>query len=583
MYQNKYFVTKDSGTYSETLETYGLAKILSHIFDNNEIHNANIKIEDEGAYYSVSSDISITEKMINNTSYFVFPYIKIKEDKNRDLPGQIIYYEREKEKSDMFKKRRTEIYQKEKDKNKQVKLLEELEKPHPDFDIFLKIRDPKNIISYHKVLNNVYKNRKQYHLVLKEILLLYSLPLNNEENVKEDLKELAKQYNLKFNKINALQIFNPHQGKGTNSPKSNSIALNNISSSWLKEYLKIIGIFESIITKDIKVSNKKWDTKYYVIEPFDIEYNRLSIIYKTFKPLVGGNTPIKMDIIAILYYTKNLIKFLPKYQDKKSSFLKRFKPQNLVQGFQTAYQKNMGQNKSIANIGYLRLPKFIEIGSYAEGKRWIEVLDENIGIIKRIDENNSSTTSLLLHYRQFLSAGNWDEFFKFYFDYAALLMSDIDKRKMFIKAFTVKNLMEVFMTEEKFKLILESPGFQNIAKAIRNATIGAQYAKARGDKRFDVHYGMAQDLKRKSPYKRDLVEYLSEFIVLYNAETAMYVEKHPKELTSGKVRATVKTEDIKEITEIIDEYGSSVVGKLLAAYGYALERKEEIAKNSKIK
>lgn len=132
------------------------------------------------------------------------------------------------------------------------------------------------------------------------------------------------------------------------------------------------------------------------------------------------------------------------------------------------------------------------------------------------------------------------------------------------------------MTEERFKPVLESQGFQNVAKAIRNATISAQYAKVRGDKRFDVHYGMAQDLKRKSPYKNDLVEYLSEFIALYNAETARYVEHHPEDFKAGKVRATVKTNDIEEVISLIDGYGSSIVGKLLTAYGYALERKEGV-------
>jgi len=139
------------------------------------------------------------------------------------------------------------------------------------------------------------------------------------------------------------------------------------------------------------------------------------------------------------------------------------------------------------------------------------------------------------------------------------------------------------MTEKEFKPILESQGFQNIAKAIRNATIKEQYAKARNNQRFDIHYGMAQDLKRKSPYKKDLVEYLSEFIALYNAETAKYVEHHPNEFNAGKVRATIKTEDVEGVINLIDEYGPSVVGKLLAAYGYALERKEGIPEDSEEK
>jgi hypothetical protein len=455
-------------------------------------------------------------------------------------------------------------------------LLEKLDKPHQDIDILLKVRDPKNINSYHKILNNIYKNRKYFPCILKKILFLYSSPLNdNGEKVKQDIKKLAKQFNLKFDEVNALQMFNPHQGKGANSIKSNSIATKNIASFWLKEYLKITGMFDSMIIKDIKVSNKTWDTKYYIVEPFDMEYNRLSKIYGKFKPLVSGNTPFKTDIMMILYYTKNLIEFLPEYQNENPDSKKRLKPRNLVQGFKTAYQKNMGQNKSIANIGCLRLPESIEIGSYNDGEKWKEILNEHLDIIKHIDEKNSSTTSLLQHYRQFLSGGSWDKFFEFYFDYAALLTSDIDKRKMYLKAFTIKNLKEVFMAEKRFRPILESQGFQNVAKAIRNATIGAQYAKARGKLKFDIHYGMAQDLKRKSPYKKDLVEYLSEFIAFYNAETARYVEHHPEGSNTGKVRATVKTKDIEEVINLIDEYGSSIIGKLLMAYGYALKKKEE--------
>lgn len=584
MYQNKYFVTKTSGTYAETLETYGLAKILFYIFNKNKIYNANIRIKDKGAYYSVSSDIGITEDMVNKTSYFdAIPYIKTKKDRNENLPGWVIDYESEKNKRDVFKKRLNEIYNV-KDEHKRAKLLSELsgseDKPHSHFNIFLKVRDPKNIKEYNNILLSVFKNKKNSNFILKRILSLYSNLVNDDKIVENKIKKWAKENKIVLKEeFSALQIFNPHQGKGVNRLKSDSIKLDNLKSFWLKEYLKMIGIYESMIIKDVKVSNRSWDTKYYVIDPFDIKYSRLSQIYKQFKPLVKGNTPFKMDILSILYYTRKLIEFIPEYQEGKASFSRRFKPSNLVQGFKTAYQKNMGQNKSIANIGYLRLPEFIEIGSYEEGQKWITILDEHIGIIKNIDENNSSTTSLLQHYRQFISAGDWNEFFEFYFDYVVLLMIDIGKRKMYLKAFSIKNLKEVFMTEKEFKPILESRGFQNVAKAIRNATIGAQYAKARGNQLFDIHYGMAQDLKRKSPYKAELVEYLSEFIAFYNAETAKYVEHHPNEFNSGKVRATIKMEDIKEIVELIDNYGSSVVGKLLTAYGYALERKEGALKS----
>jgi len=567
MYQNKYYITKNSGTYAETLEIYGLAKVLAHIFESNNIYNSNIRIKDEGGYYCVSASIPIAEEMVNKTPYFdAYPYIKVKGDKKSDLPGWVIDYEKEQEIASRF-------YKWAKGRNKEEIAKYDM-KPNFNYDLISSIVHDA-LSAYHKVFNNLYLNKESFNIILKEILKLYSSPRNNEEK----MKQIINKSN--FSKINALQLFNPHQGKGVNTPKANGIGLKNISVLWIKEYLKIIGFYESMIIKNVKGTK---DSKYYVIEPYNIDYFMLSKIYKDFKPLINANTPFKMDIVLVLLYTKKLIEYLPEFKEGKPFFSRRLKPINLVQGFRTAYQKKLSQfSSAITNIGYLRLPEFVEIDSFAEGQKWVKIINEHIEIIKHIDESNSSTTSLLQHYRQFLSTGSWNEFFEFYFGYATLLMRDIEERKMYLKAFTIKNLKEVFMTEGKFKPILESPGFQNIAKAIRNATINEQYAKANGKQRFDIHYGMAHELKRKSPYKKDLVEFLSEFIASYNAETARYVEDHSDEFKAGKVRATVKTEDVEEVISLIDEYGASVVGKLLAAYGYALERKEGISEDSEEK
>jgi hypothetical protein len=135
---------------------------------------------------------------------------------------------------------------------------------------------------------------------------------------------------------------------------------------------------------------------------------------------------------------------------------------------------------------------------------------------------------------------------------------------------------EFFMrTQEKLVPIFQSEGFKNIAKAIRSSTIALQYTPK--EKRlYEVKYGMAQDLKRKSAYKEELVEYLCEFIAFYNAENARVKEN---KMRQGNVkflpRATVKQQDIEEVIALIDEYGSSIIGKLLGAYGYAFNRKQK--------
>ena len=134
--------------------------------------------------------------------------------------------------------------------------------------------------------------------------------------------------------------------------------------------------------------------------------------------------------------------------------------------------------------------------------------------------------------------------------------------------------------------ILDSPGFINIARAIRESTVRVQYWKnKKNDKRYTVRYGLGRDLVRQSQYPTDFVAALSEFILNYNAENAQVLERYPEERYpqyKNKYRWDVQTRDMDEIVELIDEHGSNLVAKLLVAYGYASEyramtEKEEAA------
>lgn len=121
--------------------------------------------------------------------------------------------------------------------------------------------------------------------------------------------------------------------------------------------------------------------------------------------------------------------------------------------------------------------------------------------------------------------------------------------------------------------ILDSPGFINIARAIRESTVRAQYRKnKKNDKRYTVRYGLGRDLVRQSQYPEDFVAALSEFILNYNAENAQVLERYPEErYPQYKHRWDVQTHDINDILALIDKYGSNLIAKLLVAYGYARE------------
>jgi len=136
----------------------------------------------------------------------------------------------------------------------------------------------------------------------------------------------------------------------------------------------------------------------------------------------------------------------------------------------------------------------------------------------------------------------------------------------------------IMSTEQRLAPILERPGFQNIAYAIRQSTVIAQYRKSQGDRKYDVRYGLGQDLARKARYPDDFVAALSDFLHKYNAENAQVMETR-----SGPYRSSIKTIDIDEIVMLIDEYGSEVVANLLIAYGYArVPREENVAQEENV-
>lgn len=121
-------------------------------------------------------------------------------------------------------------------------------------------------------------------------------------------------------------------------------------------------------------------------------------------------------------------------------------------------------------------------------------------------------------------------------------------------------------SEPRYRDILDSEGFQNVAYAIRQSTVTAQWRKKEGDRRYDVRYGLGQELVRKSQYKDDFIAELSDFLHKYNAENAQVMENR-----AGPYRRSIRTSDIEEIVSLIDSYGSDVICKLLVAYGYARE------------
>ena len=148
------------------------------------------------------------------------------------------------------------------------------------------------------------------------------------------------------------------------------------------------------------------------------------------------------------------------------------------------------------------------------------LLREHEDLIRPLDESHSDAYELLLDYRDFIASDNLTPFFHFCTGYSSYLISQKERGK-YAPQFTVENLRRLFMSAEpKLSAILDleqHPGFQAIAYAIRQSTVVAQFRKKEGDRRYDVRYGLGQDLARKSRYPVEFITALSEFLQIGRA------------------------------------------------------------------
>lgn len=135
--------------------------------------------------------------------------------------------------------------------------------------------------------------------------------------------------------------------------------------------------------------------------------------------------------------------------------------------------------------------------------------------------------------------------------------------------------------EQTYSPILKEEGFRNIAHAIRHSTLIPLYLGKQS--RFEVRYGLGQELKRKGQYRDDLIQALSDFMQEYNDETMRVHER-----TKGAARRKlITTGDIEAVVRLIDQYDAKTISSLLVAYGYARDprardEESEMVENSEM-
>lgn len=556
-----YTVHKKTGTYSELLETYGLANFLQKIFDSVNLPDNKIVITDKGYCFEVSTSIDITDDIISKVKYFPpFKYIKQKE--HSDVSKYPDYYDYPTQ--NVWKKERQELLNAAyniKDASAKQKEIERInkifdtEKPRDiEYDVYSQMITPNNFSGFEKLYSCFYDNRNYFGILIKYILGYYQ----------GSKTKRPKELTIKDESVSALQLYNPNRGKGLKAEKANSVSGSNFKSSWIAETMKISGALSYMICQLVKIGARSFDLKIFVPEYKTLNYTKDFKLIPQLKKYAKGNTPIKIDVLHILLLAKLLV-------ENTEASGRRRKIKDIITGLHSVYQKDLGQNKAVVNIGFIQTPGFIEIGSKQDVQIWVEILQEQMAIIGKMKEENDATPGLML-YRNFISGSNIDDFFKFSYWYAEYLMSQLSKQNK-PKAFTINTLNKLYNSmdnqEISLKSIIENEGFKAVADAIRKSTVSLQYLP-KDQRKYEIRYGVAQALQTKSKTKTDLAEYIGEFISLYNAETSRKAEKDDRAF-----RKNVREDKLSQFYELLDRHSSKLIGALLASYGFALLKKSQ--------
>lgn len=542
-----------TGTYADTLVALGLAKLLRALGGEG----VRIRRSPDASYFLISSKTPIED---SSQTAFQYLFSRIVTKGETVTSASDIDYEAEKTKRARFFE-----WKKANPKVKPEQLAEGVmpEPPRRDYALISSLVDMMKPIAgstYAKTSSIL--ERGNFGLYVEAALEGFARFNGDPERIANWLRQKAGKQKLEIS-VSSVQIFNPMAGKGMNADKPNSIGMGGLDAPIPVEMLKFSGWWRGSVAA---TPRKTKDLKVMVIAPTDVADTDLESIITGFREVFFGGGAVQIDILAALSLTEVLLSHHSVVPSKRG------RPRNVLAGLNTAYFQNLGSAKGVSNLSFIGLPEWVEVQDDSDRQLWLEVLREHKAIISRLDESRSEAHNLLELYRDFLSLGLLEHFLEFLVDYGAYALGVADRNKP-IQWFTTNLLRRVFMGLDNdtgsLSEILETPGFQSIAGAIRRSTRGALYAKKLGnDRTYEVRYGLAQELKRKALYKSEFAAALAGFISEYMTENLRAADRGKRQ------RPAVTTTDLEQVIALMDKHDSETVAMLLIAYGYAKELRD---------
>ncbi len=398
-------------------------------------------------------------------------------------------------------------------------------------------------------------------------LSLYRWIMENREACLEitRLRLQGKEAVLKTEWSNS-QLLNPSTGKGVHATKTIAKSASGFKlTDTFDEWMKLRGLWASMLG-----FRSGEDFKFFVVVPGNISFPQVDKLRNLLRDL-GMWGIVRLDIEAVLRLLQSLL-LHSEYKEVGGIPLAFQTPADVVRGLHLAFFKSLGTAAALMNDSLLPLPDWFKVEDSDDVEDYLEICQEpfgegkgTYGPLSTLRDDRSDDVALLQKYRRWLTTGKLMDLLEFHASYASHLLQKIaasDFAVPFQSSILHKLLQKGY---PEVIDIIESQGFQNIARAIRNTTIYAAAMKAKSNR--EIRFGLAQRLKQriKSGDKEFLAE-LSNFVQDQNWEVVNRL--------NGK-GFLVSDSDMNDIVRLTAQYGSELVGMLLLAYGYSRGVKTE--------
>lgn len=530
-------VPKKTGTYADALCAVGYATLLA------ELRQRSARIEDVGNAYRVSCPKGVAiDDWQPPSAKFLFICRKSK-DRWPPAVGPILDYEKEKAIADAGKKSSGSA----KAKQKVEEALEEIS------DAPAAGNDPE-----YRFCAIIESMRKGW----MSDKALFSWIADHPDECLQIVKERVqgRPAELKTEWSNS-QILNPSTGKGVHASKTIAKSAGGFNLvDTFDEWMKLRGLWAAMLG-----FRSGEDFKFFVIDPGDISSEHIEKLRIELRN-VGMWGVVRLDIEAVLRLLQILMLRSEAIEPGGIPVLHRT-PNRIVRGLQLAFFKSLGTAAALMNDSLLPLPSWFAVETRDDVNAYLEICQEpfgkgtgkgDYGPLSALQEKHSDDVELLQKYRRWLMSGELPDLLDFHANFAVHLLQKLATNE-FAPQFRVPILHLLLLKGyPQVNEIIESPGFQSIARAIRNTTI---YAVGMKSSNREVRFGLAQKWKQriKSGDAEFLAE-LSDFVQQQNWEVVNRLKGKGYQVSAA---------DLDDVVRLTAKYHAELVGMLLLAYGFS--------------